>query len=492
MYIKNKLIFFTRDSCYTLILLAIVCLAYFQNFFFHFYYDGYYLISTMHTHASDQLGYWIDIFTQTNHGTQYRPLSFFAFFNIFPRIVGKTPFPFHVLGIILIFSSSYYFFNYFKRESKKERVSLLLTLIFLFHPVHHNLSEVSMIVKYYFPLFVLCWSFFYIVFPQALSNRRIIFYVLLILASILCQEGAVTFPFIVFALRWIKHRTYSRGLFFSFLPVAVYFFFRVFVFGLPRAGFMKISPSFVLESMPHFFNYTLFPFIELSFHDPTTWVDYIGLIFFLFLSLYYLMRKKPHFIVFFTLSILMIGPFALLKNHFVPDRLVWGAIWLPVFLFYFPKKALGPKIYTLVLLFILALTAQRSFYDFEQKYSYYKRYQKRSDLWFNQFKDIVSRTPEPFAINYKVKKVDGWEQYKSLPFMLAYRFPNKSFKLKIFDEESRSINLFVRRGAVYHKIYPLPPSLYQDMFLRPVNWDYQPTHVVYLEDTKNVYLHLDP
>src|SRR5665647_1936213 len=57
--------------------------------------------------GADTWSYWRAIFTGPNHGPQYRPIGFFAYFYVFSKLFGANPIPYHLFSYILFILSLY-------------------------------------------------------------------------------------------------------------------------------------------------------------------------------------------------------------------------------------------------------------------------------------------------------------------------------------------------------------------------------------------------
>ena len=192
--------------------------------------------------------------------------------------------------------------------------------MFLSSPYHSNISEITFIAKYYLPQLILILGFYICLSPE-LSNKKIVLLSLLSLVSIMNHEGSLTFFFVWLAYRYSNNLSFKKHHLFIAVPSIFYVFLRVYIFGVPGNGFMKINWFFMFESFETFMNYawtgnTLENFYLYTFFLSllTISVAMIGY------------RKNKNFLFILLFSIIIASPFMLLENHSTPDRVIWLSI----------------------------------------------------------------------------------------------------------------------------------------------------------------------
>lgn len=171
-----------------------------------------------------------------NAGGQYRaiPAIYFAFIYSFTKDI---PFLYHLLQVTIHITNSILIFFLFKHFFNK-KISLFLSLFFLVHPI--QVESVSYIASSVNPLFFLFGiTAFILSLKIALSKRRLLAIVILLLLSLLTKEAGILFVLIVFLYRFIFNKKDILSLFTAqCLSLLVYAFIR---FGIGGVHFTKLS-----------------------------------------------------------------------------------------------------------------------------------------------------------------------------------------------------------------------------------------------------------
>lgn len=127
-------------------------------------------------------------------GAYYRPLSM-AYYTLIVNIFGKKEFFFHLIQIFIHGINVFLIFVLFKRMFQGY-LPLMLSLIFLVHPIN---SEAVVFVASHDVLFTLFGLIgLHICIKKSISNRRILFWGICMLISILFKEAG--FIFILFTV----------------------------------------------------------------------------------------------------------------------------------------------------------------------------------------------------------------------------------------------------------------------------------------------------
>lgn len=165
-------------------------------------------------------------------GTYYRPLMM-TFFSFVYQIFGPNPFFFHFFQLVFHIATTvliYYFLKYFF----KKKLSLILAIIFLVHPVNvEAVAYISAIQDIFYVLFGLL-AFYFVIQDKDKFNFKNIFLInLFLFLSLLSKETAFLFFILIFLYQFIfrKKNIFEHIVFFS-ITIASYLILRLAVAGV--------------------------------------------------------------------------------------------------------------------------------------------------------------------------------------------------------------------------------------------------------------------
>jgi tetratricopeptide (TPR) repeat protein len=155
-------------------------------------------------------------------GNYYKPLMTFTFSLLYSTF-GPNPFAFHLTSLILYISSAILIFLFFKKFFT-ESISLILSLIFLVHPLY------SEVVFYSANLQDVLFFFF---------GMLSLFNPIFLIFSLLSKETGIIFVFIgiLYSFLFDKKRI-KKVIVVSVLTIFIYAFLR---FGIAKIGFEKVT-----------------------------------------------------------------------------------------------------------------------------------------------------------------------------------------------------------------------------------------------------------
>ncbi|MDP3974513.1 MAG: hypothetical protein Q8P65_00810 [bacterium] len=314
----------------------------------------------------------------------YRPVmtTIYTFLYV---LFGSTPFFFHFFQITIHILNSILVYLVLFYLIKNSTLSLLLSLVFLVHPI--NVEAVSFISATQEVLFVFVGlvSLFYLLRSSNLDNKKLLIINFFLLTSLLIKESGILFFGIIFIYLLIFNKKNAYlNLFFSILSLIIYVLIRVFtgvlyVSGIGLFPIMRVSFLTRLITIPKvlFFYISKF-FYPINLATSQHWVVYkldinnfyipLALIILTLIAIcFYLIRSKSKLFLFFFLWLLL-G----LSIHIqiVPLNMTVAERW-----FYFPMVGLlgmigvllnkiyviHNKIINIILIIIIVLFSLRSF-----------------------------------------------------------------------------------------------------------------------------------
>lgn len=279
----------------------------------------------------------------------YRPVmaTIYTFLYV---LFGSTPFFFHffqisihILNSILVYLILFYLI-------KNSTLSLLLSIVFLVHPI--NVEAVSFISSTQEILFVFVGliSLLYLLKNPKLDTKKLLIINFLLLTSLLIKESGILFFGIIFIYLLIFNKNIAYlNLFFSILSLIIYGFIRaltgnLYVSGVGLFPIMRVSFLIRLITIPKilFFYISNF-FYPLNLTTSQHWIVYklnmnnfyipLALIVLTLITIcFYLIKSKNKLFLFFFLWLL----FGLsLHIQIIPLNMTVAERW-----FYFPMIGL--------------------------------------------------------------------------------------------------------------------------------------------------------
>lgn len=419
------------------------------------FYDGNIMMSISSIEGVNGFDYWLDIFTRPNHGPQYRPLSFYAVFNVIPRLFPFGTYIFHLLGIIFIAVA---FLNLNKIMNKlevPEKLKCLLGILFIIHPVFVSFLEITFVFKYGFPLFVLSYLLRTMT-ESSLKPVDLLSLMLLLTLAIISHEGSIVFFSIGWMFYFLLNRNFAPKLLVLAIPTIVYLIARIFYFGVPTEKFMAINFEQMPLNLMKGLAYTWLPSHEIAFE--------LRLLLIAVFTSFFLWRKYFWEVSFAFLStIAILSTFSLLGDHFFPERIVWEALIVPLFFAFIVKE--NRKIQNsnkfillfLVFFFINYIQQKKSLFEYANKIeSQMEYYTKDIRDYFNT---LGFKSPVKFRAFFE-SEVDFIVRNQLVAY-IARVWKDRTFVIEYSERDSyqqkcsycydRSIILF-EKGAFYYFI----------------------------------------
>jgi hypothetical protein len=189
----------------------------------------------------------------TNHnlltGYFYRPIKFSLLVAIYSFTHGN-PFYFHLLQIILFATCAYLLFIFFRNFFSK-KISLLLSLIFLIHPVN---NELGAYIAAYCDTLCLLFSLSALILIGRVGDfslKRSVFVGFFILLALLSKESGV-----IFALMCLIYSAYQKAVRYYLIPIfsalLIYLICRMSASTHVMFTYLP-SPVPILTPLSHFF-----------------------------------------------------------------------------------------------------------------------------------------------------------------------------------------------------------------------------------------------
>lgn len=286
-------------SYYPLILIVLAIAVYFNVLFNGFVWDdeeqvvnnslihsitnlpNFFSGSTFNTGGSGSLG-----------GLYYKPMMS-TFFSLIYTIFGNNPFFFHLFQVIIHLINSTLVF-YLLRTFFKEKLSLILALIFLVHPINTEtvvyVSALQDTLYFLFGSFALLWAI-----TRKAQSKTFLIVGLMLLLSLLSKETGLLFLLMLLIFKLLIDRKHLLGyILISATVIGVYSLLRFVVAGVSFGSgnlspIMRIPFGERLINIPQilfFYLRTFFAPIDLSiaqhwtvknidldsFYLPLTWV----------------------------------------------------------------------------------------------------------------------------------------------------------------------------------------------------------------------------
>ena len=157
-------------------------------------------------------------------GSFYRPLMT-MYFSIVYSVFGASPFPFHLIQLLLHITNSIFVFILFRKFFKKS-IAIFLALVFLVHPMNQEVvvyvSDIQDILFFLFGISAILISL------NGVKNlRNLIIVNVLFIFSLLSKESAIIFSPIIIFIAWLNKKSLSVFISLSLIIVSVlYLIFR--------------------------------------------------------------------------------------------------------------------------------------------------------------------------------------------------------------------------------------------------------------------------
>ena len=440
--------------------------------------DSYRLLTAAHNSEVDSWSYWQHVFTKPTLGSQYRPISFFLTPFLFGQLSlnqGELAHAFFVFGFLLFGVGLLIFYQLALKFSGSQTISLLATLLLAtYRPNLALFAEPSHVEKYYFPMLVLMYGIFTLV-NGCLTKKfnYLVVYTGFVLA-LLSHEAFFIFPFCLFLINRglkVSNSNTDKYLFALMIPSVVYLVFRLFFLKVPQSGFMEVDLNTLWTSIP---GYTLLMVAPIEFvralrgwfTDGRFWVSLFVFIGLLFSCLYELYKRRNFKAAgLFTSYLLLILPFSVLKNHFVPSREVWAFSLLLLYLLVIYKSLAGRwRGQTVALVYGVFFSGLIfSHWGASSATSQYlaQRSEKHQELREEIERQIYQADADFYEISYRpvelaeragpYRGIDAYHWFYSNHFagFLAFHFSDKKFILNYEPQKQRSLVL----GRTYYNQY---------------------------------------
>ncbi|EKE05141.1 MAG: hypothetical protein ACD_19C00425G0002 [uncultured bacterium] len=263
-------------------------------------------------------------------GIYYKPMMTLSF-SILHNIFGSRPFFFHLTSVFLHISSSVIVFLIFKSFFRDKR-SLLLSLIFLVHPLY---SEVVFYVANFQDVLFFFFGSLALLFSIQSKNKFLV--TILLLLSLLSKETGIIFVLaVLFYKYWIS----------SLLSLSIYAVMRL---GIAKIGFdaHQISTIASLNLWQRLLNVPKIAFYYVqNLFVPTNlvpnqhwvitnvnfynfWMPLLAVILFFAILIYFTFQKNKNYYLFLAIFILS---FAMHMQIFPLDVTLSGRwFYLPIF-----------------------------------------------------------------------------------------------------------------------------------------------------------------
>src|SRR6266566_449513 len=162
-----------------------------------------------------------------NSGGQYRPIAS-LYYSFFYSLFGATPFPYHVLQILLHIVSTALLYVLF-RKFISPSIALFAALVFLIHPI--QVESVSYIAQIPSPPFFLLGIIpLLLSMGKNVSIKTLAATFFLLLLSLLVKETGILFLFVMLVYSFLFARKHLLKLAIGgFITLAVYVLFRFFI-----------------------------------------------------------------------------------------------------------------------------------------------------------------------------------------------------------------------------------------------------------------------
>jgi VanZ family protein len=396
-------------------------------------YDGWRLLTAFSNPGSHAWGYWLRIFTHATNGPQYRPLSFFVVFYEGRRLFGDDILVYRLVGAAFAFATAAVLFHLARRISGSRFFAFAAALWFCLHAaVPMLLFVISDAEKYFFPAFVLASGLLVVYGDPRGSRRGTLWLFVSSTLAILSHEGAFVFPLLFIGLDWALGRKPAARHLLLGLPGLAYLAGRLAV-GVPAHGFMAVGLGAAPEAAARYLSFVFFPEIVQSRLLPRLLGPFCRLL--LGSALLALgtaicgllwWKRSERLPAFFWLSMLLVlGPFAVLKNHFLLSRALWSLTLLPLLLASL-YRATGARLALRTALGLLLVV------ELFLNLASYRRYDIARGILAGQGRLealIAGRLPPPGAALEIESPAVARVFDQMLAGFLAYRFPRRTFLL---------------------------------------------------------------
>lgn len=429
-------------------IIAIVFLCILAVFLYHSLFDlSYWLQDSFKLLAASQVpgrlswDYTQHILLSPTNGPQYRPLSYFYWFQWQRYLFGLDVWKFQLTGFVIFILSAAALFAWLKIETRQTFAALFGAAIFLLCPWNYYFLTVpTYSFKYYFPLLV-----FFLYMSRILKDRGVtrlvwqLLFVFLFLLSIATHEASFLLPFLALFLLFLDYgfKLGANNLLVT-LPSLIYLFARLFYFDVPHDGFMKVDYSFPLQALPSFIGGGLWRLLSRqSLGDISSLNIFIAGAYFLSILIATVLFKKYRyqFIKAFLLTVVPILPFSLLQNHFLLDRGAWAYIGFSYFfaVVFVAVKSLNSFRLKIAMSVVACVFFVNAFYQNQLSgKGTYQSVQRRGEpqkRLVEELKEQFSGIREGSTIELLIPALDSWQRYDIFPGLLALYFPQYRFKI---------------------------------------------------------------
>jgi len=194
-------------------------------------------------------------------GNYYKPLMS-LYFSILYTFFGATPFPYHLVQLILHILNAIFVFLLFKKFFTKH-LSLFLSLIFLVHPINQEAAiyaaDIQDILYFFFGILALL-----IISNGVQNSKRAITITIFLLMSLLSKETGIVFAPLLLCISYVTKKTVALSARILIIVTSgAYLVFRFFILHLPAQTIAPISSLSILQrlnSMPAIFFYYISTF----------------------------------------------------------------------------------------------------------------------------------------------------------------------------------------------------------------------------------------
>jgi len=307
--------------------------------------------------------------------------------------------------------------------------------------------------------------------------------ILLSVLSIMSHEGSFVFPLVFILFDFSIHKKILKSHAFLAIPSLVYFLIRLFHFGIPKRGFMEVDFLTLTKSLPQYLEYILASefLIKESQAAPLLFLCAYFLLF--CLCIFYIDKKHYWTIAaFFISTVMILGPFSILKHQFHLNRLIWGIVPMVLLISIIAKNIQNRKLQILFfgMFFIQLLTqSYSSFLRLKNRQKFiYLQMQNQQQLQILISKQLKKGAPVFIPIDYyKIPRYPN--RVLALGGFLAINFPKEKFILQYLHRNHPSF--FIKEGILLRKRRRKNP--WRDLFQYETKVKIPP---------KNMTIYIDP
>lgn len=274
------------------------------------------------------LDYFVEVFSKSTNGPQYRPLSFFVY-SLFSKLIFQEHlWMYELFGFSIFLATVYGTYKLALLLGLTKNLSVFASLIYIFNTSWNWSFHNDFYFKYHLTNLIMILGLILVTKNKFLSLKHYITLFTFASVAILSHEGSLTFAYIWALSYFILHKKIDKYLLITLLPSLMYLVGRVFIFSIPDSGFMKVSllkvPQIVIFYFADSWGGLIQPFAYI-FESQANF--FLGLNFLIITSvvLYFHFRlhnSKP--LICYILTLLIILPFSMLPNHYYHVRAIWS------------------------------------------------------------------------------------------------------------------------------------------------------------------------